>query len=296
MPQPQLTRHQAALFAATDRAGLAADRAVAGVWRELLAAIRHAHRERTGPGELHHAAAQILRRLPLVIHGELTRQFLGLFRRGHRTAQVVVRSNRRRKRVTEAIEFGPRGALSFAPEPDDDLFDLLLPPPPETQILAWLQRFVRPSDWERIGTPSDRRLPEDLADRLAVDYAAGLTPQETSRNLLPYLEGSRVRARRAARTFGLHVAHSAEQHAWDQLGDLIVGYQVHATLDEHTRPEHRRRDGTIYYKRPGPGQPGLGRMPRPPVEADGSISWNCRCFLTPVLLPLSSPPGDSGLY
>jgi hypothetical protein len=25
-------------------------------------------------------------------------------------------------------------------------------------------------------------------------------------------------------------------------------------------------------------------MPRPPLEADGSVAFNCRCYLTPVLL------------
>lgn len=70
-----------------------------------------------------------------------------------------------------------------------------------------------------------------------------------------------------------------ERHA----GDLIIGYQIHAVLDEQTRPEHRERDGTVYYRDPGPGQKGMDEMPRPPREADGNMAWNCRCMLTPVL-------------
>jgi uncharacterized protein with gpF-like domain len=75
---------------------------------------------------------------------------------------------------------------------------------------------------------------------------------------------------------------------------LLIGYQVHATLDQHTRPWHKQRDGTVYYKNPGPGQKGMAQMPNPPDEAADPrerppgtphTAWNCRCYLTPVLRP-----------
>ena len=47
-----------------------------------------------------------------------------------------------------------------------------------------------------------------------------------------------------------------------QLGDLVAGWQVHATLDERTRPEHAARNGTIYWLHPKAGQKGVGEMPR----------------------------------
>jgi len=57
----------------------------------------------------------------------------------------------------------------------------------------------------------------------------------------------------------------------------LVGYQVHGIMDDRIRPEHRARNGTIYYRVPRYGNPGLDKMPNPPLEADGSHAWNCRC-------------------
>ena len=54
--------------------------------------------------------------------------------------------------------------------------------------------------------------------------------------------------------------------AWDRAGDLIVGYQLHATHDGKVRPWHLARDGVVYYKEPKAGQKGLDKMPRPPHE------------------------------
>lgn len=68
----------------------------------------------------------------------------------------------------------------------------------------------------------------------------------------------------------------------------LVGFQVHGILDERIRPAHRARNGTIYYKTPNYGQPSLAEMPNPPLEADGSTAFNCRCWLTPILSSLSN--------
>jgi hypothetical protein len=80
--------------------------------------------------------------------------------------------------------------------------------------------------------------------------------------------------------------------AHSQLGDLVAGWQIHATLDERTRPEHAARNGTIYWIHPKAGQRGVDEMPHPPMEADGSTAWNCRCFLTPVL----REPDEPGVF
>jgi hypothetical protein len=63
----------------------------------------------------------------------------------------------------------------------------------------------------------------------------------------------------------------------------LVGYQVHGIMDDRIRPEHRARNGTIYYRVPRYGNPGLDKMPNPPLEADGSHAWNCRCWIVPIL-------------
>ncbi len=83
----------------------------------------------------------------------------------------------------------------------------------------------------------------------------------------------------------MRIAHSVQHIAWKGMGDLVIGYQIHATLDQNTRPAHAARNGTIYYADPKQGQLGYDKMPHPPLEADGSIAWNCRCHNSPVLAP-----------
>lgn len=87
---------------------------------------------------------------------------------------------------------------------------------------------------------------------------------------------------RVAAAESVRVAHQAQFETWEQLGDVIVGYQINAVRDNATRPAHFQRHGTIYYRDPQPGQLGFNQMPHPPREADGTIAHNCRCFLTPV--------------
>ncbi|VTS03321.1 phage minor head protein [Tuwongella immobilis] len=125
--------------------------------------------------------------------------------------------------------------------------------------------------------------PEAVAASVAVAAQQGLTPAELTRQLRPMLQGVQSAARRVARTELMRVSHHTRLAAYEQLGDLVIGYQIHATHDHRVRPEHLRRDGTIYYKQPTGDQLGIDKMPRPPLEADGTIAFNCRCYLTPVL-------------
>jgi SPP1 gp7 family putative phage head morphogenesis protein len=161
--------------------------------------------------------------------------------------------------------------------------EILLPPPPREKIDTWLDRLVAlvPAHGSRGHAP-----PEKLAGILADGYAVGKGPRGIAKDLLPYVNDVRVSAMRVARTWGMHVAASAQMDTHAELGDLVIGYQVHASLDKNTRPEHRARNGTIYWREPKAGQKGCDEMPRPPLEADGSTAWNCRCYLSPVLRPL----------
>src|SRR6185436_7618667 len=102
---------------------------------------------------------------------------------------------------------------------------------------------------------------------------------------LPVVDGVRSSARRIARSEALRVAGAIQERAWDGLGDMAIGLQVRNPLDERTRPAHRLRHGSIYYKEPKPGQKSIDEAPHPPIEPDGTIAWNCRCVLTPVLAP-----------
>ena len=124
--------------------------------------------------------------------------------------------------------------------------------------------------------------PMILSAIITQSAARGDTPQKMADALLPYVQGVQSTARRIARTESARIANEARMQAYDALGSTIVGYQIHATMDWRTRPEHAHRSGTIYYKNPKRGQKSLGEMPRPPLESDGTVAHNCRCYLSPV--------------
>src|SRR5262249_33205263 len=99
----------------------------------------------------------------------------------------------------------------------------------------------------------------------------------------PLMEGSRMRGRRAARTFAQAAATRGGIDVWARFGSRVLGYQVFAVLDARTRPAHRARDGTQYFVDPKPGEKGLDECQQPPYEADGSLAYNCRCTLVPIM-------------
>jgi SPP1 gp7 family putative phage head morphogenesis protein len=124
--------------------------------------------------------------------------------------------------------------------------------------------------------------PQDLATRVSQVMSAGGGVRDIARQLLPMVNGVKASARRVARTEYLRVAQAANYEAYEQMGDLITGYQVHGIMDDRIRPEHRARNGTVYYKQPQPNQKGMKECPHPPLEANGKVAHNCRCFIAPV--------------
>ncbi len=160
----------------------------------------------------------------------------------------------------------PAADLS-AGEERNILRDVLFPPTPLAQVRSVLAPLVRPFDWMAIGGDAAKKIPEDLASQYAGLVSQGLSQRDIAKEIKPYLDGSRMRAARFARTFGMHVAHEAQLAADDGLGDLLVGYQIREVSDEYSRSWHAARSGTIYYKNPKPGQLGFDRMPRPPLES-----------------------------
>lgn len=158
---------------------------------------------------------------------------------------------------------------------------LLFPPPPESVIRS----IVYASGWSaRLGNETSLAAPRDIAAAVMQSVTSGQSIRDLARDLLPIVDGVRSTARRVARDESMRVSHAMQQAAWSQVDELIVGYQVNAVLDARTRPEHRARAGTIYYKNPQPGQKGMDECPHPPYEADGSWAYNCRCFISPVMV------------
>lgn len=175
--------------------------------------------------------------------------------------------------------------------PRADLLSLLFPAPSGERIEA----IVYASGWQaRIASGTGLASPESLAAIISTGLMLGYSQQEIARQILPAVQGVQSSARRIARTESLRVAAAVQMDAHEGLGDLVVGYQIHATLDKNTRAWHAKRDGTHYYARPVGDQKGYHQLPHPPEEAEDPnerpagtphTAWNCRCFVTPLLRP-----------
>lgn len=178
--------------------------------------------------------------------------------------------------------FVPHIAVSEAWTDYLDDYDAWVIDPPSADLIA---RLVGPAP-----DLLTRLIDPDRAARAVYDgIAAGKDRRGIAADLGELFGGFESSARRVARTEGLRVSTESALAASEQIADLIPAYQVLAVLDSRTRPDHRARSGTIYYRSPGRGQKGFGEMPRPPIEADGRLSWNCRCVLAPVW---SDDPAD----
>lgn len=173
---------------------------------------------------------------------------------------------------------------------------LLFPPLTEPTILR-LMNSAPDGPWhEKLTRATRLASPDALANLITSSYSQGKNREEIERDLLPAVNGVRSSARRIARTEGMRIAHAAQMESHEQLGDLVIGYMIHATLDERTRPWHRHRSGTVYYLEPRQGQKGPEQMPNPPEEprdarerpaGEPQTAYNCRCYLSPVLRPPS---------
>lgn len=280
-------RQQDAVLARADRSADAAERVVRGVWLKLLAVMKAGGHW----GQVYHAALAVLRGLPAAAHvvaadlveaGKDARATTRrLIVRHVPAARLVPRLARHLTRLPALAPTAPGGLLEDEHDPPAAALLELLPGPSDDAI----RRVVYAAGWvQRLQSLTALAQPEHLAATIASGAAQGLSALELARQVRPLVQGVQTSARRVARTAGLWVAHAVEHQQLEEgLGDLIEGWKVNAVLDHATRPEHRKRDGTVYWKRPRPGQKGTGEMPHPPREYDGSWSFNCRCWLSPEL-------------
>ncbi len=117
-----------------------------------------------------------------------------------------------------------------------------------------------------------------LAKDLVQGYSSGKTLQQLAKIVEGHTAGAKASAMRIARTEGLRVANKVQRKSYDQLGDLMAGEQIVATLDQNTRPHHATRNGTIFWSDMR-RSPNISSLPELPDEP------NCRCFSIPVLKP-----------
>lgn len=141
--------------------------------------------------------------------------------------------------------------------------------------------------------------PRKIADILIKGISTGLNRVQIMQQLRDELGMTRSEAKRTARTEGARVATESNMAAYDELGDSVTGYMIHATPNPDSRYWHKHRSGTAYYKFPKEGQKGLRQMPRPPMEAEDEkerpadtpqTAWNCLCYLQPLFHALDDLP------
>lgn len=236
------------------------ERRVQGMWRQLLATIGE---QQPWPLLLQRLTA-VLKSLP-EIAGQVGQD---LQAEAHRSYTQVQTSTPRRVRESD---------ISFTVAVLNEVLPDLLPEVAQTLVYS--------SGWQRrLATLTRLGSPEALAATIATAIANGATPRQAASLIQPLVQDVQSTAMRVARHETIRVAHEARLLSYESLGpDLVIGYQVHAVLDERTRPEHRRRDGHRYYRNPTVRQRGFDKMPRPPMEANGTVAFNCRCYLTPIL-------------
>lgn len=283
----RLGTHQCQAFlrseSLADRVDGAVRRAWEAEWRKL--------RGHGDSHDLHHRLASAIRRLVAVAtevisdglhwqvamtHREARRVVLSSLPAAHRAALVAARS--------------PAPALTEETDKNKRQQDEIVFPSPTKQKT---ESIVSGSWVSRIAKHLAAAVPNALqaivgAWRLGVGMVlktlqpAG-KPKEIKEFLEPLVDDLRTDARKIARTDGQRVAMGTRKGIYDELGSLVLGYQIHALMDSHTRPHHAERSGTTYWVNPEPGQLGLDQMPHPPTEPDGSLAFNCRCWLTPIL-------------
>jgi SPP1 gp7 family putative phage head morphogenesis protein len=177
---------------------------------------------------------------------------------------------------------------------------ILFPAPPLQRLQQIIYSGAGGAPWtERLRSETKLAAPDAIANILAAGFAAGLGPRAIAQQLQPVVGDVSATARRIARTEGMRVAHAIQWEANQAIASMTLGHQVHAQLDQNTRPLHRIRNGNIYYADPKPGQRGYDEMPHPPMEADGTVAHNCRCWTSVVLAPpsrITSNPESMKLF
>lgn len=285
--QASLARRQAEAHTRANATAESVDRVLVAAWQELW---RIKKRYDHWPA-MYFAACdtwqQALLRLPSRTGWHLER----LARWGYqRTARTLVRHVPKHKlrRVIPQLVEGRQGCL-LQEDDSTGFLDLLFPPLDQDLI----QRIVYGTNWQQTLASLTRLAPpEQIASILASGLAQDKSQQQIAQDLLPLVNNVRVSAQRTARTAALRVAHASQMACYEQLGDLVVGYQVHSAFKFNSRDWHKARSGTIYWKDPKPGEKGMYQCPQPPDEAPDprerppgapAIAFNCLCYIVPVL-------------
>ncbi len=278
--------NQARTLAHADEVADGIDAKVVRLWKRALRLIAL----KPLPVDARTQLGAILREIQTLTVKGLDKGLRQIAKRAHTAAREEVLAEAPRAVIATALTLAApeRPDLTEArrlnPEQRAQVEAQLFPALDHDETTAIITRPTNGLTWQaRIAAQSALAPPEQLASIVIQGISQGQTIQAMARTMLPAVQGVRTSARRVARTEGMRVAHEARMDCYSGLGDLVAGYQIHATMDWRVRPHHAARNGTVYYVRPKPGQQSTTHMPRPPLEEDGTVAHNCRCYLTPVL-------------
>lgn len=162
------------------------------------------------------------------------------------------------------------------------LQELIFPAPTEQETMNLIYASDEFGlDWQDRILNLSRKIPDvdRLARELAKGFSDGENQQQLKNRIKPLVSGIESSTKRVVRTEGLRIAERTQRKAWDDLGEMMMGVQILAVLDQNTRQHHALRNGTIYYKQPAEGQQDISTIPMLPDEP------NCRCWSVPVMNP-----------
>lgn len=278
--------NQARTLAHADEVADGIDAKVVRLWKRALRLIAL----KPLPVDVRTQLGAILREIQTLTIKGLDAGLRQIAKRAHTAAREEVLAEAPRAVIATALTLAAPArpdlteARRLTPEQRAQVEAQLFPALDHDETTAIITRPTNGLTWQaRIAAQSALAPPEQLANIVIQGISQGQTIQAMARTMLPAVQGVRTSARRVARTEGMRVAHEARMDCYSGLGDLVAGYQIHATMDWRVRPHHAARNGTVYYVRPKPGQQSTTHMPRPPLEEDGTVAHNCRCYLTPVL-------------
>jgi SPP1 gp7 family putative phage head morphogenesis protein len=133
-------------------------------------------------------------------------------------------------------------------------------------------------EWQdRIKSLSKKVDPAVVAEKVVKAHEEGASVQQLSKMLAGETKGIGHSAKRIARTESMRQMNDEAFNRYRDLGDMWIGVQYLATLDERVRPEHAILHGRIWWR--NGRKPDISEMPIPPIFA------NCRCTHTGVLSP-----------
>ena len=277
---------QARTLAHADAVADAIDAKVVRLWKRALRLIAL----KPLPVDVRTQLGAILREIQTLTIKGLDKGLRQIVTQAHAAAREEVLAEAPRAVIATALTLAAPArpdlteARRLNPEQRAQVEAQLFPALDHDETTAIITRPTAGTTWQaRIAAQSGLAPPEQLANIVIQGISQGQTIQAMARTMLPAVQGVRTSARRVARTEGMRVAHEARMDCYAGLGDLVAGYQIHSTMDWRVRPHHAARNGTVYYVRPKPGQQSTAHMPRPPLEEDGTVAHNCRCYLTPVL-------------